>query len=105
MAARTVRSEDFMRQHRRITERCLANAGIATPSAARIAEQLEAALRRELGGAQAYIALDRPTPALLAQRAAELRGQGLSAADIAARLGRSKSNVYLLLQRARKAAV
>lgn len=87
-----------MRVHRRIAERCLRDAGIAGAGAARFVEQLEAELRRELGGCQAYIALDRPTPARQAERAAELRAQGLSTLDVAARLGRSESSVFRLLQ-------
>lgn len=87
-----------MRVHRRIAERCLRDAGIAGAGAARFVDQLEAELRRELGGCQTYIALDRPTTAHLAERAAALREKGLSAADVAARLGRSESSVFRLLQ-------
>ncbi len=86
-----------MQAHRRITERCLRREGIAPARVAHIVDQLQTEIQRNLGGVQAYIAQDRPTPAQLAARAAELRAQGLCVGDVAARLGRSKSYVHALL--------
>lgn len=91
-----------MQAHRRIAERCLHCEGIGPGRAAEIVDRLQIELKRELGGVQAYIAQDRLKPTQLASRAAELQAQGLCVADVAARLGRSKSYVHALLHRARK---
>lgn len=101
MAGRPIRSGAFLQAHRRIAERCLQGEGIDQAAAARIAESLQAAMQRELGGVQAYIGQARRRPAELATRAAQLRAQGLSVRDVAGRLGLSESYAYALLKRAK----
>ena len=101
MAARRLRSGQFMQVHRRIAERCLSQAGIEALQVSQIAEQLQTAIRTELGGAKFYITMGKPEPGSAAARAGALQAQGLSVADIAARLNVSKGTVYRLLAIAR----
>ena len=101
MKVRDVRAKVFLQMHRRIALLALHQAGIDQQPAARIAEQLQAGLRRELGGSTVYIAVDRVDAATTAALA--LRTQGLSVGDVAARLGLSESHTYSLIRQARLA--
>lgn len=103
MKVRDVRAKVFLQMHRRIALLALHQAGIDQQPAARIAEQLQAGLRRELGGSTVYIAVDRVDAATTAARALALRTQGLSVGDVAARLGLSESHTYSLIRQARLA--
>jgi hypothetical protein len=100
MASRHLRSADFMALQRDIIRHGARVVGISDAQAQDLADQVQESMLQALQGTQVYMGGRHLERNRKAARAVQLRQQGYSPPDIAARLGVSVPHAYRLMAQA-----
>ena len=101
MAGNYVRASVFLSRLEKLVADSLRQAGVSDTLATLRAQQCNHALRDEFAGASIYMASDLAHAQAKAARAYELRADGVSMKDVAARLGISPTHAHSLVKRER----
>ena len=99
MGKRDVRAAKFLQVHRQVAMQVLSRAGAGDNQAAQLADEIQALLADELGGAKVYIGVRTAHAIHRRERVFTLREHGLSPNYIAARLGIAPTTVYRILRK------